>query len=296
MRILNYGSMNLDYVYTVASFVQPGQTACALTRSVYGGGKGLNQSIALARAGSRVYHAGTIGTDGESLLTRLRENGVDTQFVFHRPCLSAHTVIQVNNAGENCILFYRDPALSLTSEELEHIFVHFGSDDWLLTQNEMAHGPQVMQMAKARGMRIAWNPSPLDAQIDAYPMELVDLFLLNELEAQALSGCKKAGDCIHALHRRFPRAWVLITLGARGSMCLAPDGVLTHCPAAPAHAVDTTGAGDTYTGFFLSAWWQGAPLSAAMARASNAAAYCVQRHGASSSIPFVHQLDSDVRP
>ncbi len=290
MRVLNYGSMNLDYVYTVASFVQPGQTACALTRNVYGGGKGLNQSIALARAGSCVYHVGTIGTDGESLRKALVENGVDTHFVFRRPCLSAHTVIQVNDAGENCILFYRDPALALTESELNQIFAHFDGGDWLLTQNEMAHGPYVMHLAKARGMRIAWNPSPLDTQIETYPMELVDLFLLNALEAQTLSGCESIDACAQALHRRFPQACLLITLGADGSMFLASDGALTHCPATPAQAVDTTGAGDTYTGYFLSAWWQGSSLPHAMAIASKAAAYCVSHRGASSSIPFLHQL------
>lgn len=290
MRILNYGSMNLDYVYTVSSFVQPGQTAHALTRHVYAGGKGLNQSIALSRAGSAVCHVGIIGADGNDLLEKLYENGVDTRYVFRRTCLSAHTVIQVNDAGENCILFYRDPALALTSSELSDVFSHFDYGDWLLTQNEMASGPLAMQLAKVRGMHIAWNPSPLDTQIQCYPTELVDLFLLNKLEAQTLSNCQQPRTCAMALHRRFPRAWVLITLGAQGSLCLAPDGTIFTCPCTPAHTVDTTGAGDTYTGYFLDAFWQGASLPEAMERASRAAAYCVAHHGASSSIPFLHQI------
>lgn len=106
MRILNFGSLNLDYVYQVDHFVQPGETLAALSRDVKAGGKGLNQSIALARAGAPVWHAGCLGAGGDELKRMLEENGVDTEFLLPVQEMQGHTVIQVNRAGENSILLF----------------------------------------------------------------------------------------------------------------------------------------------------------------------------------------------
>ena len=137
MRILNFGSMNLDFVYEVEDIVRPGETVRALSRRTYCGGKGLNQSVALARAGADVCHAGLIGTDGAPLLALLQENGVDVSRVEQTEGLSSHTVIQVDKRGQNCILFYADELLRVTDALQEHALEGFGPGDWLLVQNEL---------------------------------------------------------------------------------------------------------------------------------------------------------------
>ena len=103
MRVLNFGSLNLDYVYQVDHFVMPGETLSSGSREVKHGGKGLNQSIALARAGASTFHAGCMGRGGEELRDALAENGVDVSHLIPVDEMQGHTVIQVNPEGENCI-------------------------------------------------------------------------------------------------------------------------------------------------------------------------------------------------
>ena len=104
MKILNFGSLNIDYVYKVDHIVQRGETQHSISRSVFSGGKGLNQSVAMAKAGLPVYHAGCIGAGGEFLLDVLHESGVDTSLVkVLQDTPSGHTVIQNSKDGDNCI-------------------------------------------------------------------------------------------------------------------------------------------------------------------------------------------------
>lgn len=106
-RILNFGSLNVDHVYRVKTFVRPGETISALDYRVFPGGKGLNQSIALGRAGARCIHAGVLGQDGLFLRTLLEQEGVDCSLLRVKADMaSGHAVIQVSEAGENCIVLY----------------------------------------------------------------------------------------------------------------------------------------------------------------------------------------------
>ena len=106
MKVLNFGSLNLDYVYQVDRFVRPGETLSARSMALNPGGKGLNQSIALARAGAQVYHGGCVGKGGEALRELLRENGVNTELLLPTGQPQGSAVIQVTPQGENCILLY----------------------------------------------------------------------------------------------------------------------------------------------------------------------------------------------
>ena len=105
-RILNFGSLNTDYVYKVDHILQGGETIQSESRTVFPGGKGLNQSIALVRAGLSVCHAGLIGTDGEHLRDLLNQNGVDTSLIETRDMPGGHTVIQVSREAQNAILLF----------------------------------------------------------------------------------------------------------------------------------------------------------------------------------------------
>ena len=100
MKILNYGSMNIDNVYQVEHMIRPGETQMAIAKNVFAGGKGLNQSIAIAKAGGTVYHAGVVGEDGAILMDTLAKHGVDTRYVKHAAGPSGHTVIQVDSSGQ----------------------------------------------------------------------------------------------------------------------------------------------------------------------------------------------------
>lgn len=290
MRILCLGSMNLDYVYGVQDFVKAGETVSALSRDVCCGGKGLNQSIALSKAGAPVWHAGLLGEDGAPLRAVLEENGVSTGLVREVPGPSSHTVIQVDRNGRNCILFYAHDGLRITDAYLDEIFSRFGEGDALLLQNELDNAAGAMRRAKARGMKVVLNPSPADESLLPLPLELVDCFVLNEHEGAFLTGEEDVSRVLDALHAKFPGAMLVLTLGEKGSVCLA-DGVRVEQGIFPVRAVDTTAAGDTFTGFFLAALLAGKSVPDCLRRAAMASSIAVSRPGAAPSIPGLDEVE-----
>ena len=298
MRILNFGSLNLDYVYRVEHFVQPGETMAALSRTVKAGGKGLNQSIALARAGVRVSHAGCLGTGGELLKRILEENGADTAFLLPVREDQGHTVIQVNQEGENCILLYGGSNRCIPETHIRQVIRRFDRGDWLILQNEINNLPLIVELASARGMHIVLNPSPYDATLKEVDFSALDWLLVNEIEAEQISGEKEPDKVWEKLHGQYEKLSLLITLGNRGSIAYRiSDGAAEIRRESAVHvkAVDTTAAGDTYTGYFITGIMEGKPLRECMKEASRAAAVAVTRPGAAESIPRRSELLQEER-
>lgn len=292
MKLLSYGSMNIDNVYGVAHIVTPGETEIAETRQVFCGGKGLNQSVAAARAGCTVFHAGAVGEDGEMLLRVLREENVDTHLVLNRPGMSAHTVIQVDANGQNSILVFSGEAMRPTEDEQDRMLEEFAEGDLLLLQNELFGSARMAEKAAAKGMRVVLNPSPMNKEIFEFPLERIAWFVMNEIEGGAITGETEPDAILAAMHSRYPNASVLLTLGEKGAICRCGETVLRQ-PAFPVRAVDTTAAGDTFTGYFLAGLMEGIPLEKILRRAAKAAAITVSRPGAAASIPRAGELAED---
>ena len=295
MKILNFGSLNLDYVYEVDHFVRPGETLSAASQTVKAGGKGLNQSIALARAGAEAWHAGCVGTGGNMLVELLKSNGVCTAHVCSVPALQGNAVIQVNAQGENCILLFGGSNQCVTETQIDGTISAFAPGDWLLLQNEVNLVGRMVDKAAEKGMIIALNPSPFDRKLDAVDFEKLHWLLMNEIEAAQLTGEKEPEAAWAALHKRYPGISVLITLGVKGSMAwhVQKGTIETHFqPALPVQAVDTTAAGDTYTGYFISEIMEGLSLQICMERAARASAIAVTRPGAADSIPDKNEVDA----
>ena len=293
MKILNYGSMNLDYVYQVPRFVQPGETLDVSSRELKYGGKGLNQSVSLARAGARVYHAGTVGKGGEPLLKYLQENGVHTEHVTAVDEIQGHTVIQVNPQGENSILLYGGSNRCQRMEDVLKTLSAFDPGDLLVLQNEINYLPQIVDAAAGRGMKIILNPSPCSEELRKVDFQKISWLIMNEVEAGQITGESDPEKAWESLHRRWPSLSALITLGGRGSVGFRVRGEEVESAMQPAERVtpvDTTGAGDTYTGYFLAALTEGRPLQVCMELASRAAALSVTRLGAAESIPRRDEL------
>ena len=295
MKILNFGSLNVDDVYSVDYFVRAGETLKANSREVLPGGKGLNQSVALARAGAQVYHAGCIGADGEFLRELLNKKGVNTEYLRTIDGMQGHTIIQVDKKGENCILLYGGTNRRIGDSQIDETLAHFDQGDWLVLQNEVNSLPRIVDAAFARGMRIVLNPSPYEEGLKEVDFGKLSWLLVNEVEACQCSGSDEPERAWDVLHARYPRLSVLITLGSAGSIAHAvgPDGVDTvRQQAFRADAVDTTAAGDTFTGFFIGGLAEGRPLNECMRRASMASAISVTRMGAAVSIPKVEEVES----
>ena len=295
MKILNFGSLNVDYVYSVDYFVRAGETLKVNSREVLPGGKGLNQSVALARDGANVCHAGCIGAEGEFLRALLNENGVDTGLLRTIDGMQGHTIIQVDSRGENCILLYGGTNRRISDSQIDETLAHFGPGDWLVLQNEVNSLPRIVDAAYARGMRIVLNPSPYEDGLKAVDFGKLSWLLVNEVEACQCSGSDEPERAWDVLHARYPGLSVLITLGSAGSIAhrVTPEGIdtLRH-PAFRTEAVDTTAAGDTFTGYFIGGLAEGRPLAECMRRASMASAISVTRLGAAVSIPKKEEVES----
>lgn len=285
VRVLDFGSLNIDYVYKVDNFLKPGETKSAQSLTVFAGGKGLNQALALARAGVDVAQAGKVGGEGAFLVEKLKAAGVDTSRIEKSNLATGHTIIQVDDAGRNCILLFGGANRDIDDACIERALAGFGKDDLLLLQNEITSIASIMRAAKARGMTIVMNPSPYDGNIATYPLELIDIFMLNEIEVVDLAGGGEPEAAAWALGKRFPEARIVVTLGAEGSLCIE-KGSLIRQKAYRVKAVDTTAAGDTFTGYFLAGILEGMDTGKALDLGARAASICVTRMGAADSVPL----------
>ena len=289
-RVLNFGSINVDHVYAVEHFVRPGETISCLDYRRFAGGKGLNQSIALAQAGACVYHAGKVGATDNWLKALMEEKGVYAGFVETINGSSGHAIIQVNAAGENCILIVGGANRLISDSDITRALSSFGLEDYLLVQNEVNSVPHIIQSAKAAGLKVAFNPAPMNAEVLSFPLELVDILIVNETEANSLTGEIEPERIYRTLNHQFPHLTLVLTLGQQGAAYFSPQAQWFQ-PAKRVHVVDTTGAGDTFIGFFLAEFINTDDPKAALAYATRASALCVTRHGAADSIPSRKELD-----
>ncbi len=288
-RVLNLGSLNLDYVYHVDHIVLPGETIDAADVQTNCGGKGLNQSIALARAGAQVFHAGMIGEDGRELLDACRDAGVDVGLVRMVEGRTGHAIIQVDRLGQNSIVLFGGANRALTASYIEEALEGFGPDDVIVLQNEVNMLPQIIEAASTRGLRIVLNPSPFDDRIAECDLSRVWLFFVNEVEGAQLTGKTEADEILSELSRMFPAANIVLTLGSQGAIALV-DGVRFEQPAVPCEVVDTTAAGDTFTGFFLAEYLRGGDAARALLTAAHASSIAVSRPGAAPSVPTLAEV------
>ncbi len=286
-RFCCFGSLNLDYVYTMPHFVRPGETLDCLKREVGAGGKGLNQSCALAHAGAKVFHAGCVGKDGALLLQTLMRHGADVSHVLTVDAPTGHAIIQVDGDGENCIILCGGANRAVTEAQIDRVLSDFAPGDILVLQNEINGVARLMEKGKERGLQIAFNPSPFDGSILSLPLLTVDYLFVNEIEGAALTGLSpdEEEQIILQLAKRFPDAEVILTLGGKGAVC-ACGGKTYRQEAVKVKAVDTTAAGDTFTGYYLTARAEGMDIPGALRLAAAAAAVTVSRKGAADAIPY----------
>ena len=298
MKVLCFGSLNIDYTYTVPHFVSRGETLAAQKLRLFAGGKGLNQSIALARAGLDVALAGAIGEDGRFLLDELRAVGVDTRHIAVLPGVrTGHAIIQNDAAGDNCILVYGGANHCTDRAQIDRVLASFGSGDLLTLQNEIQELDYLMRAAKARGLTIALTPAPMTGKVKTLPLGLVDYLFLNEHEAGALLDCDATRAPLEAAQALCTRCGVknaVLTLGPDGAVFAGEKGCFTQA-ALPGDALDTTGAGDTFCGFFLGGVFSGLDVPAALRLASAAAAIAITRPGASAAIPTRREAEAYLR-
>lgn len=289
MGVINFGSMNIDHVYSMTHFVQPGETLQSGAYNIYCGGKGLNQSIAAARAGAETVHAGMCGTGGEMLLDYLKENRVDVSLVGKPDIPQGHAIIQVSESGENSIILYRGSNYAITREYIDSVFDRQSSPQVVILQNEISEVPYIIEAAYEKGFPVVLNASPFDRSLLEIDLSKVSWLLVNEIEGGCITGETEPEAVLAKLRRDYPETGVVLTLGKEGSVCAKGETVI-HQGIFPVDTVDTTGAGDTFTGYFIAGLDAGLSMEESVRRAAAASAIAVTRPGAAPSIPFADEV------
>lgn len=295
MGVLSIGSMNLDYVYQVPHLVQPGETLAASSMATNPGGKGLNQSLALAKAGAKVRHAGCIGAAGVVLRDLLAQHGVDISLVQLVDEPQGSAVIQVDETtGQNSIVIFGGSNRALTESRVAELLDAASADDVVVLQNEISALESILAGCAERGLPVILNPAPYSNDLAEMDLSAVTWLIVNEVEMAQLTGTSDPDVAWGVVRRRWPRASLVVTLGEQGSICFAGTERIVQ-PAFAVDAVDTTAAGDTFIGYFVAGLQEGIPLSRCLERASLASAIAVTRSGAAPSIPAKDEIDADER-
>lgn len=294
MKILNYGSLNIDEVFSVDHIVRPGETIHSTGTELFAGGKGANQSVAMARAGLDVWQAGKIGEDGRCLLKILRDSGVGTENISEYNGPTGHAYIQLASDGNNSIILEGGGNQCITRAEVDHTLGFFSSGDYLVLQNEINDVPYIMERGRQKGMKICLNPAPIENEVEQWPLHLVDILILNEIEARSLCGIDGTyEEVLGRLMKKYPAVEIVMTVGLDGSYCGCGQlEFFLHTPCCQDYgqAVDTTAAGDTYLGYYLVSRISGFLVKESMERAAAAAAITVSRKGAMETIPHREEV------
>lgn len=285
MPIWNLGSINIDTVYSVPHIPAPGETISATNRQVFLGGKGTNMSVAAARAAARVHHIGAVGKDGGWVAQRLLEYGVDTHNIAVLDTETAQAIIMVDPEGENAILLHPGANAEVPQVTLQAAMAEADTGDWLVIQNETNLQRTAAQMGKRLGLKVAYAAAPFDAERVQAVLPYLDFLILNAVEAAQLqSATGQAPDDL-------PVRDVIVTRGAAGADWHGTGGK-EHFPAIKVSPVDTTGAGDTFTGYVLAGLDRGMPMGQAIRQATKAGALMVTRHGTADVIPDLSEVQA----
>lgn len=290
MKILNFGSTNIDIIFSVDHIVLPGETISSTDYKRSLGGKGANQSAAVAKAGiTEIYHAGRIGEDGLFIKETLEKMGVNTQFLEVGTTATGQALIQVASDGQNSIVLYAGANKEFTESYVDSVLTHFESGDWLILQNEINLLDYIITQAHKKGMKICFNPAPFDHSVLSLPLQHIDVLVVNEVEAQGLSNEDDPLVALERLTTLYPNSSIVITLGKMG-VRYAKGTERHQFGVWDVPVVDTTAAGDTFIGFYVASIANNESVEEALYRASGASSITVMRSGAMEAIPTLDEL------
>ncbi|MEO0369913.1 MAG: ribokinase [Pseudomonadota bacterium] len=283
--IFNLGSINADYFYDLPRLVKPGETLSAKGFASGLGGKGANQSVAAALAGAEVRHIGAVGSDGDWAVQCLRDFGVDVRHVRHSDLPTAHAIVMVDGHGENQIVVYPGANMDQSTDAIAQALGDGRPGDWLILQNETSHQVEAAALARRIGMHVAYSAAPFEVDAIQKMIPHATILIMNSVEAQQFKGATGAEiKSLAADH-------VLITRGGDGADLHAlREGRTVSVPAFAVETVDTTGAGDTFTGYLIAGLSQGKSAELALRFASAAAALSTTKKGTADAIPDLAEV------
>lgn len=290
MKVLVFGSLNIDFIYKLEHIVMPNETIKSTTCEVSAGGKGLNQAMAFAKTGLPVYIASNLGKNGQVLADTLSSGNVDISLLNHVDEDSGEAIIQVDENGNNAIIVCGNCNEHITEEYIESVFSHFEKGDILVIQNEINNLDLIINTAKDKGIILVFNPSPFNHVIKTLPMNKIDYLFINEVEGKQLTGFEDEKCIVEQILKEYPDMKIVLTLGERGAVYADKTEYIFE-PAKKVEVVDTVGAGDTFTGYFIYGINSGKTIKGSLQMAATASSIVIGRHGAGNSIPTLNEVE-----
>ena len=287
MKILNFGSINKDFFYSVNDFVKPGETISSIRYNIKIGGKGLNQSVGISKAGQKIYHAGIINKDDTFILDKLKKWNINCENILLSNNPTGHAIIQVDKKGENSIIIHGGANHDVDIKFIKSVLSKFDSGDILVLQNEINNIKEIIDRAHHKKMKIIFNPAPFNNEILSYDLNKISTLILNQTEGEALSKEKKPDGILKVLNSKFNNTEIILTLGEKGSLYSFKDELL-KIKANKLDTVDTTGAGDTFIGYYVAGIASEMNKKDNLNRASEAAALATTKLGGAESIPRIN--------
>lgn len=293
------GSLNMDLVVRTPGMPQAGETLAGSDFHLIPGGKGANQAVAAARAGAAARMVGCVGDDafGPVLLSSLAGAGVNVTSVSSLEKTSTGTAtILLEDSGENRIIIVAGANAKVSTDFIKDRWKEIRSSGMILLQHEIPLETigYIVDRAHTEGIRVLLNPAPVYPITPAL-MNLIDVILLNEVEAEALTGLEVTGleSAFRAARSLYNQGvgTVIVTLGAAGAILFDGAEALFQ-PGFAVTAVDTTAAGDTFTGGYAAAILNGKTPRQALLYATAASALAVTRLGAQTSIPGREEVEA----
>ena len=203
-------------------------------------------------------------------------------------------MIQVDDNGENSIIIYKGANGKVTKDFIDDVLKNFAEGDILVLQNEINNIDYLIKKAAEKGLKIVLNPSPFTEKLKEIDLNLIWFLILNRVEGQNWSGEKTPHLILNYLNKSFKNLNVVITLGSVG--CIYGNGKeQIFCPSFKTSVVDTTGAGDTFTGYFISAVSKNESILNSLKFASAASAIAISKSGAAISIPYAREVKAALK-
>ena len=287
MKILNFGSINKDFFYSVNDFVRPGETISSNGYDIMIGGKGLNQSVGISKAGVKVYHAGIINKEDTFIIDKLKSWKINCDNILLSDNPTGHAIIQVNKKGENSIIIHGGANHDFNLKSIKSILSKFETGDVLLLQNEINNIDEIIDRAHYKKMKIIFNPAPFNNDILKYDLNKINTLILNQSEGEGLSNEKIPDKILKVLNNNFKNTEIILTLGEKGSLYSYKDELI-KIRAHDVKTVDTTGAGDTFIGYYVAGFASKMNKKDNLNRASEAAALTTIKLGGAESIPSIN--------
>ena len=283
------GSVNADYSVFMKKLPLPGETVVASESGRFAGGKGLNQAVAIHRAGGDVTFQFAVGDDddGKFLTNFLEDQNLVFSRILETSTPTSKAFILVDQEGENQIAVV--PGANYSPKLKEQSFQD--EPGLLVLQLEIGNDNNlvVAALAKKAGWKVVLTPAP-SSEFDSKLLEFIDIITLNETEVTQIAGGADFKSAGAELSKSV--GLVFVTQGAQGVSVFADGELLGHVEAMKVDAIDATGAGDTFCGYVVAGLAQGlTPLEAAEL-GTVAAGISVQSRGASNSIPLRQEVDS----